>query len=251
MNPSPIELEKLLNVEFSEAFCKFWEAHVPNKTPDFSVQASKLGEDWGRRGYDPTSRQGIIEIEESLNSFHKELSLTHEILHLVLEQEGYPVVRHKELQTTKRLQGEWAIAANLHSVITHPVIWFRMRQYGFPVDAHIKDKAIGRLTNLKSLIDKYPPRRNFPSWCLWLLQYVLARLEWGAPERQMIYEMFASHSVPIGEQGEKYVTRLDKLGYFNPESLTPAIAKKAGDMFLQRLGLELYYKLDHLEKLTR
>jgi len=38
-------------------------------------------------------------------------------------------------------------------VLVHPIIWFRMRGWGFPVDEHIKVKATGQLKDLESKID--------------------------------------------------------------------------------------------------
>jgi hypothetical protein len=241
---SPLEsLEELLNMIFSETFHKFWKAYIPDKISNFIVKRSKLGGAWGQRDYNLQSKQTIIGIEENLAPFHKEMSLAHEILDLVLEREGYPVIYSDAQQLKQNLPGRDPIASNLHSVIIHPVIWFQMREWGFPVDEHIRVKATGQLKDLQSKIDKYPSRSNFSVWCGWLLQYILARLEWGEPERQEIYEIFENRHIPIGRQGEKYIKRLEKLGYFDPRNLTPSIVAKAGDMFLQFLELKPYFTL--------
>ena len=120
------------------------------------------------------------------------------------------------------------IGANLHSVLVHPIVWLRMREWGFPVDDHIRVKAMGQLKDLQKmdLVRRHPSRKRFPEWQNWLLKYVLARLEWGEPEREQIYEMFAKHHLSVGRQGEKYVKRLDSLGYFEPRSLTPPIVAR-------------------------
>ena len=237
------DLEKLLHMTFSETFQKFWKAYVPNKTSNFIVKRSKLVGPWGQRNYNLQSKQTIIEIEEDLAPFHKEMSLAHEVLHLVLEKEGYPVIYSDAQQLKQNLPGSDSIASNLHSVIIHPVIWLEMREWGFPVDEHICVKATGQLKDLQSKIDKYPSRSNFSAWCDWLLMYILARLEWGEPERQEIYEMFKNRHIPIGRQGEKYLKRLEKLGYFNPKNLAPSVTAKAGNMFLKFLNLKSYFAL--------
>ena len=248
MNSSLAELEKTLGIKFSETFCAFWEDYVPSKTPNFSLKASKLGGVWGYRGYDLKAKRAVIEVEESLESFHKEITIAHEILHLVLEWEGYPLIYSDEQRLKRNLPNAEAIAENLHSVIIHPVIRFRMKEWGFSVDKHIKVKAAGQLKDLETKIDQYPPRSNLPEWCEWLLRYVLARLEWGEFERQAIRDMFSSRHIPIERQGEKYLNRLEKIGYLEPKSLTPVIVTEAGEMFLHLLDLKSYYTIGFISK---
>jgi hypothetical protein len=241
MDASLGTLEGLLGVTFSETFHRFWKAYVPDKTPGFAVQKRKLGGAFGRRG--PHPRFGwLIQVEESLPHSAREVTLAHEIVHLALDKEGYPVICSQ-----KSLKGkEWGdVASYLHSVLVHPVVWLRLREWGFPVDDHILVKATGRLKDLQSMDPRRaaPKRKQFPNWQLWLLQYMLARLEWGEPEREQIYEMFAKHYLSVGRQGEKYVKRLNSLGYSEPRRLTPPIVAQAGQMLLQRLDLNDYFWL--------
>ncbi len=240
MDTSLETLEGLLDTTFSETFRKFWKTYVPDKTPGFAVQKRKLGGEFGNRG--PHPRFGwLIQIEETLPLLAREVTLAHEIVHLALDQEEYPMICGKQEQ-----DNIWGpIGANLHSVLVHPVVWLRMREWGFPVDDHIRVKATGRLKDLQSmdLMRRSPSRKQFPAWQLWLLQYVLARLEWGEPEREQIYEMFAKYHLSVGRQGEKYVKRLDSLGCFEPRRLTPPIVARAGQMLLQHLDLGTYFSL--------
>ena len=236
-------LEVLLDITFSETFRKFWKAYVPDKTLSFEVQKDRLGGAFGRRGLHPT-RPGwwLIEIEENFPCLVRaEVTLVHEIVHLALDKEGYPIIGGRKGLPQDGVWGE--VGANLHSVLVHPIVWLRMREWSFPVDDHIRVKATGQLKDLRSKIRKYPSRKMFPGWRNWLLLYVLARVEWGEPEREQIYEMFASRHVPIGRQGEKYVKKLASLGYFEPPKLTPQIVASAGQMLLQRLDLNTYFGL--------
>jgi len=244
MDTSLETLEVLLGIAFSETLRKFWKAHVRDKTPSFEVQKGRLGGAFGRRGPHP-NRPGwwLIEIEESLPRLVRaEVTLAHEVLHLTLDQEGYPMICGRR-ESSEAVWGP--IAENLHSVLVHPVVWLRMRVWGFPVDDHIRVKATGRLRDLQSmdLMRRTPSRKQRPNWQLWLLQYVLARLEWGEPEREQIYEMFANRHMSIGRQGEKYVKKLASLGYFQPTKLTPQIVASAGQMLLQRLDINTYFGL--------
>jgi hypothetical protein len=243
MNSSLVELKLLLNVDFSETFGKFWQTHVPDKVASFSIKVSKLGGAWGRRSYDLKTKQALIEIEENLAPFHKEITLAHEVLHLVTEKQGFPVIYSNEQQLKVNLPGRETFAECFHSVLMHPVIWLRMNEWGFPVDEHIRVKARGQLKHLQSIIDKSPSQSDFSEWRNWLMQYILARLEWGIPERQEIYEMFESRHISIGRQGEKYIKRLEKFGYFDPKNLMPSIVNEAGNMFLQFLELKPYFTL--------
>jgi len=253
MYASLASLEVGLGVAFSKTFHEFWKAHVPDKTPLFEVQKRKLGGAFGRRGPHP-SKPGwwLIEIEQNLPySVHPENTLAHEIVHLVLEKEGYPVIWSPEPPKGRIWEN---IASELHSILTHPVIWMRMREWGFPVDDHIRIKATGQLGDLQrmDLRRKAPKRKQFPDWQLWILKYILARLEWGEPERTQIYEVFAKPSITvIGKHGEKYVKQLDSLDYFEPQKLTPQTVKEAGERLLKDLKLNVYFSLKTLEELKQ
>jgi hypothetical protein len=252
MTANLASLEAFLGIALSKTFHEFWKAHVPDKTLPFEVQKRRLGGPFGRRGPHPTKPGWWlieIEIESNLPSLHLEVTLAHEIVHLVLDKEGYPVV-----WSPKPPKGQmWGpIAMYLHSVLVHPVVWLRLREWGFPVDDHIRVKATGRLKDLQSmdLRRKAPKRKQFLDWQLWLLQYILARLQWGEPERTQIYEMFADHSITvIGRYGERYLKRLDSLCYFDPQNLSPQIVKQAGQELLNKLDLSEYFSLKTLEEL--
>ena len=233
-------LEKLLNIAFTDTFEKFWKAYVPNKTPSFEVQKCRLNGPFGRRQPRPGHPRGwLIQIEERMpEGVSSEVTLAHEVIHLALDIESYPMIGGGE-NLSKDIWGP--VMASLHSILVHPVVWHRMRDWGFPVDDHIRVKSTGRLKDLESKIRKYPSRKASPNWENWVFQYVLARLEWGEPEREQIYRMFANLS--IGRQGEKCVEKLAALGYFELQRLNPKTVSEAGEMLLHRFSLNHHFKL--------
>jgi len=183
----------------------------------------------------------LIQISEKAPRQVREVTLAHEIMHLALDLEEYPVIIPQGNTPGGGVWGE--VGAELHSVLVHPIIWFRMRKFGFPVDDHIRIQATGQLADLKRT-HRYPTRNQFPDWQNWTLKYVLARLQWNEPERQEIHNLFESCRSAIGRQGEKLFEKLyNSFGYSVPESLTPSITTGAGEMLLQRLDLGSYLQL--------
>lgn len=238
------KLEKLLEVSFAKSLHAFWREYVqPGRVPTFQVQKCKLNGAWGCRKPLLDNPNGwLIQINEKAPREVREVTLAHEITHLALDLEGYPVISPQK--DTPRDGGVWReVAAGLHSVLVHPVIWFRMRRFEFPVDDHIRIQATGQLADLRRK-PRYPTRSQFPDWQNWTLKYILAGLQWDEPERQEIYDLFKSRHSAIGRQGEKMLDKLrNSFSYSAPESLTPRITTDAGEMLLQRLDLDNHLQL--------
>jgi len=237
------ELENLLEISFTKSFHVFWREYVQSgRAPHFQVQKCKLNRSWGCRKPLLSNPNGwLIQINEKAPREVREVTLAHEITHIVLDLEEYPVISPQKDTPLEGLWGE--VASTLHSVLVHPVIWFRMRKFEFPVNGHIRIQAIGQLADLKGN-PKYPSRKQFPDWQNWTLRYILARLQWDEPERQEIYDLFNSRHSAIGRQGEKMLNMLRNFfNYSTPESLTPKITTDAGEMLLQSLGLDSHLQL--------
>lgn len=240
------QIQESLEFELSSTFLSFWEDHNPSTRkhiPTFSVQKKELGGDWGRRiVVGSTPIQWIIVIASETPPNVQEISLAHEILHIVLDCEGYPVIEGKEGARMDE------IGANLHSVLLHPIIWARLRSYGFSIDEHINRKAEGQLNDLRGR-QTHPSRSQSPEWELWVLLYMLARLEWSEEKSEQIYLFFNKLGSSIGRQGESNLKRLYSLGYPNQQSLTPSVVSQAGELLLQRLKLDGVMKLNYIQPL--
>lgn len=238
-------LEKLLGITFSSHFIDFWTEYDPanpsSNTPNFEVRKSNLGGPFGCRLPRPNHPNGwLIKIERDLPYEAQEVTLAHEIIHSSLDVDGYPMIGRKEGAPSN---SDYArVAANLHSVLVHPIIWLRMREFDFPVDSHILMKSSGQLSDLRK-IHRYPSRSKSPEWEDWVLRYMLARLEWGEAERAQIYDIFAARHSAIGRQGEKYLRKLDSLGYSEPQLLNPDVVRSAGEMLISRLKLDNVFSL--------
>lgn len=230
-------LEKALGITFSEAFCTFWKAYiVSDRMPDFRVERGMLGGSFARRLYD--SDMAIIQVEKTLTlPVHVETALAHEIVHLALDREGYPViVRGKKPPLP---DGAWEqVASGLHSVLTHSIVWHRMREWNLSVDEHIRLKATGRLESVRAQMHRCPRRKEAIQWLNWLFQYMVARLDWPEPEREQIHRVFLEDCPSVGKPGERYVKRLYSLGYSAPGNLTPSLVFRAGEMLIRLLEID-------------
>lgn len=228
--------ELVLNL--SSTFLNFWAEYGPNNKdrllPPFEIIQKKLNGPFGRRLPRPNHPKGwLIELDKDLSDDIREVTLAHEILHLALDFEGYPIVG-----TIKGVPDHPAydsIAADLHGALVHPIIWHRLRQFNFPITNHILVQSTGQLHDLRNYKTKFPSRKDSPKWESWVLKYINARLDWADKEREEIFNIFKKRHSSIGDNGEKILSRLYALGYNNPEQLTPETVLAAGKMVLQRL----------------
>lgn len=242
-------LHDILGNEISSNFVTFWSDYSPSNPimliPPFELIKKKLNGPFGHRLPRPGNPKGwLIEIEEGLPQNVKEVTLAHEMVHLSLDMSGYPMIAQPEGAPCNAIYD--SIAAVLHSILVHPIIWARLKSYGFMVDDHILIKSCGQLNDLRK-IRKYPSRRNSPAWEEWVLKYILARLEWGESERQEIYDLFRSRYSSIGDQGEKILDRLYGYGYSRPDLITPETASSAAEMILDRLKLRFVFTLPKIK----
>ncbi len=243
-------LEAFLGITFSSHFVEFWTEYGPANpscsTPRFEVRRRNLGGPFGARLPRLGHPKGwLIEIERDIPDEVCEVTFAHEIIHLSLDVDGYPVIVGKHGPPGSAAYD--SLGANLHSVLVHPIIWLRMRKFGFPVDSHILIKSSGQLSDLRKL-PRFPSRNKSPEWEDWVLRYMIARLEWGEAERAQIYDIFAARHSAIGRQGEKYLAKLDSLGYSEPHLLNPDVVRSAGEMLVRRLKLDSVFSLGSIEK---
>lgn len=243
------DYEKLLGIQFSDNFREFWKEYGSNSSsiiiPNFELRVKSLNGPFGYRLPRMNNPKGwLIEVEKDIPGDRKERTFAHEIIHLALDLEGYPlVVSDKNTPTNQTFD---SIAAILHSILVHPIIWLRMKKYGFPVEEHIAVKSIGQLKDLRKY-SKFPSRKKSPLWEEWVLKYVLARLEWNEIHKKEIYDIFKRRFSSIGDHGEIILKRLTNIGYSLPEKLTPHKVSEAAKMIVNRLKLNHAFSFPTLQ----
>ena len=234
-------IEKLFGDRLSDNFLKFWEEYHPGSQkrliPTFELVVRKLNGNFGGRLPRLGHKRGwLIEIEDSLPLETKEITFAHELCHLSLDVEGYPLIIQSSETRYAKVKVIDDIASELHSIMVHPIIWLRLQEHGFPVNEHIHLKSDGKLSELRT-IDRFPPRSHSPEWERWVLRYCLARLEWAEDHSREVYEFFKRKGSSIGDNGEKILKMLADIGYDSPSTLSPSVVKSGGDMILRKLKL--------------
>jgi len=237
-------LEDKLDVAFSKTFRRFWNAHVPDRTPRFQVETSRLSRaafaDVG-----PHPKYGwLIRVRDDRHDVAGlEIRLAHELLHLVLDKEGYPAVcRSDEALPKGWSPREWDEVMKLvHSILCHPVISLRMRHWGFATDEHLSKEIRDTLEVLETHC--IPDPDDFVYWRLWVLTYVLNRLDGG----DQVCTYIARRAASVAEQGEEYSKWLDSAGYSEPQHLTAPKVIEVGQSFLSLLEVHPYYLLCVME----
>jgi len=231
------DLEGKLGVTFSEMFRRFWNAHVPEKTPCFGVATSKLSQARYAVVRLHPEHGWLIEVRDDLvDNAELEVSLAHELFHLILYKEGYPAVcRSQEELPNEWNPDEWDEAMGLvHSILSHPVIRQRMRHEGFPIDEHLPKEIRETLEVLETYC--VPDPDDFVYWRLWVLTYVLNRCD-GVDQ---VCSYIAGRAAPVAEQGEEYSRWLDLAGYSEPGSVTVPKMIEIGRRFLELLEMDAF-----------
>jgi hypothetical protein len=155
------------------------------------------------------------------------LAIAHELLHLVLDAEGFPfIVARSEHQP---------LAALINSAVQDPLIDARLLRHGFNIGKKIQKDIKAALASLHQA----EPPRDRVARAMWVLNYAGQLLECeaaavdGANEHVEAFTGWFSMRHPaIAAEGEELVADLRHAGYDTPELMRASFERIA-----QRYGL--------------
>jgi hypothetical protein len=241
MNETINILEKTLGITFSDLFHQFWETQISINDLNIIIEMSDLrnGEfaDVGPHPEFEANHTWLIRIANNISKDVDwlEMSLAHEILHLVLYEEGYPAICSYQ---DKPLDSNWeVIAKGIHSILTHPLISQRMRDWGFPVDDQIRREESVTLEIIKDAPD--PETGDDLTRVSWILTYICNRLDGG----NQICDLISRRSPSVANAGEQIVKWLLTNGYSSIQSFTSLRIFTIGEILLRKLNLKEHLKL--------
>lgn len=236
MLPSIDTLENIIEVNLSNNFQRFWQAHLPDSIPQFRLERTKLRQGkFADVGLDPDNGW-IIRIRNDIPLSMIEISLAHEIMHLILYSDGYPAVCVND-ELSEQAEASM-IAEAIHSILTHPILDYRMKNiWGFPIEINRKHEIEDALILIEG-IDRHVSLDPINS-LLMGLTYIANRLDGIEPICEIIKERFPNISL----EAKEYVEFLSVSGYSKPEHLSSADVIRIGRIFIRNLNTEKYCSL--------
>lgn len=181
----------------------YWTNSVP-MPPGLEVQAIRL----------PTTKLQVIYLRQIPAAPQGALAVAHELMHLVLDAEGFPFV-------TSASQNQ-ALAALLNSVSQDALIDARLRKYGFPIAKKVEREIRGALASLGHAAPPLDPLGRL----MWALTYAGHVLECGAASSGGVDEQlepfrrwFHSHHPSITADGDAILAVMRRLDFTTPDGM--------------------------------
>jgi hypothetical protein len=223
-------LESQFGITLSETFRDFWAAYLVDVEHNFKFEPITLrkgkfadiafeeGNRWSIRVSDELPAEGPL----------FEVSLAHEVLHWVLYREGFPAFCHEGSASDETLM----LIDAAYSILTHPIISYRMQEWGFPVEISLRSEVAAAIELIEKTSD---PNPDDPFSILsWILTYVLNRFDQGDQVADLI-----AHRVPhVAFEGDRYVSWLMSQGYDKPQNVTPQLVIEIAGEFLRMIDLD-------------
>lgn len=89
-----LSIEGKLNIVLSTKFRCFWDAHIIEDAVDFQVARAALGPgEFGTvEALEGSDFEWEIDIRDDLNDLETEITLAHELMHVLLHHQGHPAI---------------------------------------------------------------------------------------------------------------------------------------------------------------
>jgi hypothetical protein len=227
-----LSIEGKLNIVLSTKFRCFWDAHIIEDAVDFQVARAALGPgEFGTvEALEGSDFEWEIDIRDDLNDLETEITLAHELMHVLLHHQRHPAICLSDkcgVQASSLWDG---IAVAVLGILSHPIIWPRLERYwGNDLDIHWEKQ----LVEFQTMVDKQTPSDKWDelSACL---SYVQNRLDGLTCLCEKIKRRFPR----IASRGELATKWLLDQGYSEAEKLTANQVIQVGINLLKRISVD-------------
>lgn len=201
---------KLLNWMFSSKFERFYKRQMRllQRQPHFVLNESL--QDCEAQVVTSATGSPRIEVRPTLSQREAAHAIAHEITHLVLNQEGFPVVAltpdHPDWEDCR---------GSLDAMLSDPLIERRLDDYSFDQE----DQSKRTLRQVRRAFRK-PPIQIVPkqriSWLVRLFQYVRIMLELSNSSAEEFARSYKGRYPLIAEEGEQLLSLIREWGFQTP-----------------------------------
>jgi hypothetical protein len=167
----------------------------------------------------PTSSVQVIYLRHIPAAPQEALAVAHELMHLVLDAEGFPFVA-----SASQYQ---ALAALLNSLGQDSLIDARLRQYGYDIAKKVQKEIKAALARLV----RAEPPRDHVGRMMWVLNYAGQVLECSAATSESTGEQdaafkrwFQTYHPTIAADGDKIIAEMRGLGFHTPDGMRVSFA---------------------------
>ena len=229
-----LSIEGKLNTVLSTKFRCFWEEHIIEDAIDFQVARAALnpGVFGTVEALEGSDFEWEIEIRDDLDDLHTEITLAHELMHVLLYRQGHPAICLSG-ECGEKTSTFWdGMGRIVHSILSHPIIWPRVERYwGNDLDICLEKQ----IEEVQPMFDKQTPSDKWEerNACV---SYMQNRLDGVACLCDQIDRRFPR----IASRGESDTKWLLDQGYAEAEKLTANQVIQIGQSLLKRLSLEEY-----------
>jgi hypothetical protein len=140
------------------------------------------------------------------------LAVAHELMHLVLDAEGFPFVAARSERQP--------LAALLNSLVHDPLIDARLRQYGFDIGRKVRKEIRAALAELPRAVPGSASR------LIWVLNYAgqslagnVAAPDSAREQAEVFAGWFGAHHPSIAAEGDELLAEVERFGCDTPERM--------------------------------
>jgi len=212
---------------FSRRFYKFYREQIARIgfEPQWRI-AESLGGRWSvvervyRKGELVAAR---ITLLQSLSDELAEATAAHEIMHIVLDREGYPAARG--------LGPAREVGVEFSSMILDPVVYQRLHESGFDTEMELEAQLQEFLKSLEEVNEE--PALNSPDRALCVIICAAKLLEYPPRLRLVLKDVLVTKLPSLAAEATGLVRLVEQVGLDNPEKCRVAMQKARA-----HLGLE-------------